>query len=138
LEGLSVSRAHLIPLHLTMRCSERREGGLDEQLSTARSPTINTYGYLWSHRADEAVRLLVERGYREFELMLQPPQLGLTSDSVEAQAIARMVNQGTIRLHTLNMPSLDHNLTSAVPEMRSYTIDLFVRQIRLAGAVGAD
>jgi L-ribulose-5-phosphate 3-epimerase len=111
---------------------------VEEQLATARPPTINTYGYLWSHRVDEAVKLLLGHGYREFELMLQPPHLSLDPRSAEAQVLARMVRDGSIRLHTLNMPSLDQNLASAMPEMRAYTLDLFVRQIRLAGAIHAE
>ncbi len=107
-------------------------------LATARGPTINSYGYLWSHRADEAVRILLDRGYREFELMLQPPHLALDPQSPEGRAIRAMVDEGRIKLHALNMPSLDLNLASAVPEMRAYSIDMFARQLRLAGALGAE
>ncbi|CAD7049687.1 sugar phosphate isomerase/epimerase [Pseudorhizobium endolithicum] len=110
---------------------------MDRHLSTARAPTINTYGFLWSHRADDAVRLLLQEGYREFELMLQPPHLSLDPQSPEGQAIRSMVDDGAIVLHSLNMPSLDTNLASAMPEMRAYSIEMFVRQIRLAGALGA-
>lgn len=109
---------------------------METRLSTARAPVINTYGFLWSHRADEAVQLLLKNGYREFELMLQPPHLSLDPRSLEGQAIRSMVTAGTIELHALNMPSLDVNLASAVVEMRHYSVDMFCRQIRLAGALG--
>lgn len=111
---------------------------METGLSTARVPAINSYGFLWSHRADEAVRLLLERGFREFELMLQPPHLSLDPQSPEGRAIRSMVAAGTIRLHSINMPSLDLNLASAVAEMRDYSVDMFRRQIRLAGALGAE
>lgn len=109
---------------------------MEAGLSTARTPTINSYGFLWSHRVDEAVQLLLQRGYREFELMLQPPHLSLDPQSSEARAIRSMIAAGTIRVHSLNMPSLDLNLASAVAEMRDYSVTMFSRQIRLAGALG--
>jgi len=109
---------------------------MEAGLSTAHTPTINSYGFLWSHRADEAVQLLLERGYSEFELMLQPPHLSLDPQSLEGQAIRSMIAAGTIRVHSLNMPSLDLNLASAVAEMRDYSVTMFSRQIRLAGALG--
>lgn len=111
---------------------------MEQVLSTARPPTINTYGFLWSHRADHAVQLLIEHGYREFEVMLQPPHLELDPLCAAASGLASMVKDGTIRLHALNMPSLDQNLASPFPEMRAYTRELFIRQIRLAGAIGVE
>jgi L-ribulose-5-phosphate 3-epimerase len=105
-------------------------------LSTARAPTINTYGFLWSHRADDTVHLLQGAGYHEFELMLQPPHLSLDVRSEEALALSSMSASGAIFLQSLNMPSLDLNLTSPMPEMRRYSIDMFKRQISLAGALG--
>lgn len=105
-------------------------------LSTARAPTINTYGFLWSHRADETVRLLQAAGYHEFELMLQPPHLSLDVRSAEALALRSMSASGAISLNCLNMPSLDLNLTSPMPEMRRYSIDMFKHQISLSGVLG--
>ncbi|GAA4532270.1 sugar phosphate isomerase/epimerase [Chelativorans composti] len=110
---------------------------MTDLLAMERPPAINTYGYLWSHRADEAVAILASNGYREFELMLQPPHMSLDPQSAEARNLAAQVRDRSIVLHALNMPSLDQNLASAMPEMRSYTLDLFIRQIRLAGAIGA-
>lgn len=106
------------------------------KLSTERAPTINTYGFLWSHRADDAVRLLQGAGYHEFELMLQPPHLSLDVRSSEAMTLSSMSASGAISLQCLNMPSLDLNLTSPMPEMRRYSIDMFKRQISLAGVLG--
>lgn len=110
---------------------------METKLSTARAPTINSYGFLWSHRADKALHLLQQEGYSEFELMLQPPHLSLDPQSVEAKAVRSMVLSKAIKLHALNMPSLDTNLASAMAEMRDYSIAIFRRQIRLAGALGA-
>lgn len=110
---------------------------MEKCLATSRPPTVNTYGFLWSHRADEALWLLLEKGYREFELMMQPPHLSLDPKSPEAMAIRSLVSAGTLELHSLNMPSLDLNLASAMEDMRAYSVDMFCRQIRLAGALGA-
>ncbi|WP_162197793.1 sugar phosphate isomerase/epimerase family protein [Pseudorhizobium banfieldiae] len=110
---------------------------MEKCLATSRPPTVNTYGFLWSHRADEAIGLLLEKGYREFELMMQPPHLSLDPKSPEAMAIRSLVSAGTLELHSLNMPSLDLNLASAMEEMRAYSVNMFCRQIRLAGALGA-
>ncbi len=49
-----------------------------------------------------------------------------------------MVDDNAVKLHALNMPSLDTNLASTFVEMRDYSIDMFRRQIRLASALGAE
>jgi L-ribulose-5-phosphate 3-epimerase len=106
-------------------------------LSTKRAPTINTYGFLWSHRADDAIDLLRNAGYSEFELMLQTPHLELDPRSDAALSLSSLHVSGAIQLHSLNMPSLDLNLTSPMQEMRQYSVTMFKRQIALAGALGS-
>ncbi len=104
--------------------------------ATSRAPAVNTYGYLWTKPADQALRQLTAAGYREFELMVQPPHLSAGQVGVTT-ALRDMVRAGEVRVTTLNMPSLDTNLTSAVPEMRDYTVAVFRRQIELAAFIGA-
>lgn len=107
-----------------------------DNLATGRAPAVNTYGFLWSGRADHAVSAFMAQGYREFELMVQPPHLSLDLGAPEVRALAALMKSGDITVHTLNMPTLDTNLASPVPEMRAYSIEMFRRQIRLAGAMG--
>ena len=105
-------------------------------LATQRPPAINSYGFLWNERADHVVSRLAAMGYREFELMLQPPHLGLGIDSPEAQRLREMVRQGMVEIHALNMPSLDTNLASPFAEMRAYSVAMFKRKIELASSIG--
>lgn len=109
---------------------------MTESLATGRTPVINSYGFLWISRADHAVRTLLAEGYRDFELMLQPPHLALDPEAEEVRALGAMSAAGDIAIHALNMPSMDTNLASPVPEMRAHSVEMFRRQIRLAGAMG--
>ncbi|EKF39838.1 xylose isomerase domain-containing protein [Nitratireductor indicus C115] len=105
-------------------------------LATERAPAINSYGFLWNRRADLAVRELVGLGYREFELMVQPPHLGLDRTGEDARALRAMVRGGEAVIHTLNMPSLDTNLASPFAEMRAHSVAMFKREIELAAYIG--
>lgn len=104
----------------------------------ARRLGVNTYSYSWSTAAGDCVRRLGELGYREFELLLNPPHLGLDefAPAERKRLAASLVVEGLV-VRSLNVPSLDHNLASPMRRMRKYSIDLFIDAIDLASDLGA-
>ncbi|WP_233834986.1 sugar phosphate isomerase/epimerase family protein [Paraburkholderia sp. ZP32-5] len=104
----------------------------------ARPLGINTYGYIWSTPAAQCVSELAALGYREFELVLNPPHLSLDEFSAPERArfAASLANRG-ITVRSLNVPSLDHNLASPMRRMRDYSVALFIDSIDLAADLHA-
>jgi L-ribulose-5-phosphate 3-epimerase len=106
--------------------------------SCTRPLGVNTYGYIWSTPAAVCVRRLGELGYREFELVLNPPHLTVdTGSSREREVLSSMLAAEGLSVRSLNLPSLDHNLASPMPRMREYSVALFLDAIDLAADLGA-
>ncbi|WP_233809456.1 sugar phosphate isomerase/epimerase family protein [Paraburkholderia sp. HP33-1] len=104
----------------------------------ARPLGVNTYGYIWSTPAQQCVLRLGELGYREFELVLNPPHLALEEfPSGERAKLRSTMAAVGLSVRSLNVPSLDHNLASPMRRMRRYSIDLFLDAIDLAADLGA-
>jgi sugar phosphate isomerase/epimerase len=104
----------------------------------ARPLGVNTYGYIWSTPAAECVRRLGALGYREFELVLNPPHLSLDEfRSGERKQFAALLAAEGLAARSLNVPSLDHNLASPMRRMRQYSVNLFIDAIDLAADLGA-
>ncbi|SAK95746.1 xylose isomerase domain-containing protein [Caballeronia hypogeia] len=105
---------------------------------TKRPLGVNTYGYIWSTPAERCVRELGALGYREFELVLNPPHLSLDEfTKAERDRFAAMLASENIAVRSLNVPSLDHNLASPMRRMREYSVRLFIDSIDLAADLGA-
>lgn len=103
----------------------------------ARSLGVNTYSYIWSTPAIECVRRLGALGYREFELLLNPPHLALDEfTSGERKQFAASLAAEGLTARSLNVPSLDHNLASPMRRMRQYSVNLFLDAIDLAADLG--
>jgi sugar phosphate isomerase/epimerase len=104
----------------------------------ARPLGVNTYGYIWSTPAEQCVLRLGELGYREFELVLNPPHLALDEFPSGARAKLRNTMEAAgLSVRSLNVPSLDHNLASPMSRMRRYSMDMFIDAIDLAADLGA-
>ncbi len=104
----------------------------------ARPLGVNTYGYIWSTPAADCVRQLGALGYREFELVLNPPHLALDEfASGERKRLAASSAAEGLVVRSLNVPSLDHNLASPMRRMREYSVNLFTDAIDLAADLGA-
>lgn len=98
---------------------------------------VNTYGYIWSTPAVECVQRLGALGYREFELVVNPPHLGLDAvDAAERRRIVAALRWEGMALRSLNLPSLDTNLASSLSRMRAYSVQVFRDAIDLAADLG--
>lgn len=99
---------------------------------------VNTYGYIWSTPAIDCVQSLCAIGYREFELVIHPPHLGLDEcDARQRAELRAAVRAEGASVTSLNLPSLDTNLSSSMASMRAYSVDVFRRAIDLASELAA-
>lgn len=106
-----------------------------KDLATQRPPGINTYSYIWSLPADQCLTTLMERGYREFELMIHPPHLSFDRATAEYQALRRVMLGGEAEVHSLNLPSLDTNLASVFTDMRAFSQGMFRKALELCSSL---
>lgn len=99
---------------------------------------INSYSYIWKMDAYDTLVHLSDRGYRQVELMVNPPHLWPSElDRPARRRVERLISQRNIEILSLNPPMLDLNYVSPAPEMRRYTLDHYRRVIELAGEWGA-
>ncbi|HEY0354121.1 MAG TPA: sugar phosphate isomerase/epimerase family protein, partial [Enterovirga sp.] len=100
---------------------------------------VNTYSYIWSTPAIDCVRRLADLGYRTFELMVHPVHLPLDDlDARQRRQLASVLVQTRARDCTLNLPSLDQNLASALPRVRAFSVGMFRDVIDLASDLGIE
>lgn len=98
---------------------------------------INTYSYTLTHSASNCLLSLMERGYREFELMMYPNHLWPADTGPSArQKLRQLVESNGLRVATLNMPNIDLNVAAAAAEMRAYTMANLRAVLELAGDLG--
>jgi sugar phosphate isomerase/epimerase len=92
---------------------------------------------MWKTSARKALETLAREGYRRFEVMAQRPHFDPFMKRSEARAFARFLRAAGLTVETVNLPSLDQNLSSAAPEMREYSVRLFERLVAIAEVIGA-
>jgi L-ribulose-5-phosphate 3-epimerase len=98
----------------------------------------NTYAYMMSESAATSMARLADVGFQEFELMVHPGHVWPADLSAEQRrALRSLMEQRSLLLTALNLPNIDINIASTVPEMRRYSVDLLVETVRLAGDLGA-
>lgn len=98
----------------------------------------NTYAYMMSESAESCLARLADIGFQEFELMVHPGHLWPAELSAgQRSAIRGLLEQRRVQLTTLNLPNIDMNIASTVPEMRAYSLKLVSETVRLAGELGA-
>jgi len=98
---------------------------------------INTYAYIWSTPLVDCVRRFRELGYTDFEAVINPPHLAFEdADAAGRHRLRRALETDGIRLRSLNLPSLDVNLASSMPQTRAYSVGIFHAAIELAADLG--
>ena len=98
---------------------------------------VNTYSYTLTHSAPDCLRSLMQRGYREFELMMYPNHLWpADTDAAARRELRRLIESNGLRVTTLNMPNIDLNIAGAAAEMRAYSLANLRGVVELAGDLG--
>jgi sugar phosphate isomerase/epimerase len=112
-------------------CIHRKGTAMTQQFG------INSYSYIYSHTAVDALRHFASQEFRDVELMMYPghawPQ---QMDAIDRHAIKSTCETEGLRIRSLNMPNLDLNLTAANADMRTLTITQLRGVINLAGELG--
>jgi L-ribulose-5-phosphate 3-epimerase len=94
---------------------------------------INTFSYLWSATALDAIGELVENGYSRFEIPISSPHCwpGEISGSERSTALAKL-NESGATIRSLNAGGYDLNLASPAASVRHQSIDHIASVIELA------
>ena len=98
----------------------------------------STFSFMWRETALSAMRQMRELGLNDFDALMVPGHLW--HDELDAAARSRLAAElrgEGIRIESLNLPALDHNLASCVPEARAYAVDLFAHAMQLGADLGA-
>lgn len=96
---------------------------------------INTFSYLWSTTALEAMGELVENGYTTFEIPISSPHCWPDDiSSSERSATLAKLNDYGAKIRSLNAGGYDLNLASPAASVRRKTIEHIKSVIELATA----
>ena len=103
----------------------------------ARAFAVNSYSYIYSHRAQDCIDHLARHGHAHFELMLFPGHLWPAElDAAARRDLRRHLADRDLRLITLNIPAIDINIAAASKEMREYSLRILSEGVKLAGDLG--
>ena len=96
---------------------------------------VNTYSYIYSLSALDAIRHLLGLGFVRFELLFNAGHIWVSDlePSLRNAPPAWLANEGA-EIVSFNLPIMDHNLTSPNLDMRLFTRTRFTELIELAGA----
>jgi len=98
----------------------------------------NTYAYMMSESAESCLARLANLGFAEFEFMVHPAHLWPAElSAAQRRALRVFIERRGLQLTALNIPNIDINIASTVPEMRRYSVNLLSETVRLAGELGA-
>jgi L-ribulose-5-phosphate 3-epimerase len=96
---------------------------------------INTFSYLWSATAIDAIAELVDHGYGTFEIPISSPHCWPDEISIsERTAMGATLNECGATIRSLNAGGYDINLASPGANMRRKSIDHIKSVIDLATA----
>jgi L-ribulose-5-phosphate 3-epimerase len=98
---------------------------------------INTFSYLWSSRAIDAIAQLAENGYKTFEVPVSSPHCWPDEiSSTERSEIYARLNEYGAKIRSLNAGGYDINLASPGANMRRKSVEHIKSVIDLAEAWG--
>jgi L-ribulose-5-phosphate 3-epimerase len=98
---------------------------------------INTFSYLWSSTAIDAIAELADNGYKTFEVPVSSPHCWPDEiSSSERSAIYAMLNEYGAKIRSLNAGGYDINLASPGANMRRKSVEHIKSVIDLAEAWG--
>ncbi|WP_201192482.1 sugar phosphate isomerase/epimerase family protein [Pseudomonas fluorescens] len=97
----------------------------------------STFSWMWQSSALDAMRSLAALELNDFDVLVLPGHLWhLELDQGARSQLAKTLRVDGLRIESLNIPALDHNLASCVPEVRAYSIALFSRVMELSSDLG--
>jgi L-ribulose-5-phosphate 3-epimerase len=98
----------------------------------------HTYSWMLREPAEATLERLAGLGFGAVEMMAHPGHLWAAElGSAGRATLRRRIERLGFDPVVLNMPNIDINVASTVPEMRAYTLGLLEDAVRLAGDLGA-
>ncbi len=98
----------------------------------------HTYSWMLHEPVEASLERLAGLGFTAVEMMAHPGHLWAAElGSAERAALRRRLERLGFEPIVLNMPNLDINVGSTVPEMRAYSLGLLEGLVGLAGDLGA-
>lgn len=99
---------------------------------------INTFSYLWSRKATDAIAELTDHGYTTFEIPISSPHCWPEEiDAAERASTRARLDQTGASIRSLNAGGYDLNLASPAASMRRKSIEHIASVIDLAAEWGA-
>ncbi|MBN9530302.1 MAG: sugar phosphate isomerase/epimerase [Alphaproteobacteria bacterium] len=97
----------------------------------------STFSFMWLEPAAVALRRMAAIGLNDFDVLLVPGHLWFDLDANSRRALRRALDADGLRLDSLNLPAIDLNLASVVPQVRDHAVATYVQAIELAAELGA-
>ncbi|MGE7470292.1 sugar phosphate isomerase/epimerase family protein [Bosea sp. NPDC003192] len=96
-----------------------------------------TFSFMWSEPALATMRRIGELGLKEFDVIMAPGHLWPDElDGAARRELRQGLAQDGLRVETTNLPALDFNLGSCLPEVRGYAIGRYADALRLSADLG--
>src|SRR5689334_17059751 len=86
----------------------------------------STFSFMWKQTALDAMRRMQLLGLDVFDIIMVPGHCWHDEMSAgQRSELAATLRQEGLVIDSLNLPALDQNLASCVPEARAYAISLY-------------
>lgn len=98
----------------------------------------STFSFMWTEPALEAMQRMQKLGLNDFDIIMVPGHCWHDElSAADRSALVRSLRADGIRIESLNLPALDQNLASCVPEARTYAVELYTRVLQLSADLGS-
>jgi len=97
----------------------------------------STFSFMWQMPALEALGKLRALGLNDFDVILAPGHCWPADLSPQARArLAASLRAEDIRVESTNLPAIDLNLASCIPEIRAQGVGLYTQALELSADLG--
>lgn len=97
----------------------------------------STFSFMWNDTALSAMRRMQALGLATFDVIMVPGHCWHDElSAADRSALRATLAQEGLQIDTLNLPALDHNLASCIPEARAYAVALYTQVMQLSAELG--
>ena len=113
------------------------EGDREITLRTTPRYGGSTFSFMWNETALSAMRKQQRLGLDTFDVIMVPGHCWHEELSPQQRLeFAGMLRQEGLRIDSLNLPALDLNLASCLPQVRAYAVSLYTQVLRMSAELG--
>jgi len=94
----------------------------------------STFSFMWREPALGALRKLRALGLNDFDVILAPGHCW--PGEASARELAAALRAEDIRIESTNLPAIDINLASCIPEVRAQGVALYTQALELSADLG--